>query len=260
MGSDSGGGAGIQADLKTFAALGVYGMSAITAVTAQNTRGVRGMRALEPDFVAEQIACVWDDIRVDAVKIGMTANAGIIAAIARELQKHPGTPVVLDPVMVATSGDALLDPEAVRALTGLLLPLAGVVTPNLPEAEALTGAPADGLTQMETAARALVRMGARAAIVKGGHLRGDAVDVLYDGREIIRFSSPRVDTPNTHGTGCTFSSAIAALLAQGRPLPEAVRGAKAYITQAIAHAEPIGGGHGPVHHFYELYHRAGLYK
>ena len=257
-GSDSGGGAGIQADLKTFAALGVYGMSAVTAVTAQNTREVRGVQPLPPVFVAAQIDAVWDDIRVDAVKIGMAANAGIIEAIAAALRRRAPVPVVLDPVMAATSGAALLEPDAVQALTGRLLPLCTVITPNLAEAEMLTGQPVQTVEQMEQAARALVRMGARAAVIKGGHLPGAAVDVLFNGQETRRFSAARVQNANTHGTGCTFSSAVAAMLACGDPLAQAVGTAKAYLTQAIVHARPVGGGRGPLAHFAALYAAAGL--
>lgn len=257
-GSDSGGGAGIQADLKTFAALGVYGMSAVTAVTAQNTREVRGVQPLPPAFVAAQIDCVWDDIRVDAVKIGMTANAGIIEAVAAALRRRPPVPVVLDPVMVATSGATLLEPDAARALVQTLLPLCAVVTPNLAESEALVGLPVRTPAEMEQAARVLVRMGAGAAVVKGGHLPGEAVDVLFDGRKTHRFAVPRVANPNTHGTGCTFSSAVAAMLARGLPLVQAVGAAKDYVTQAIARARPVGGGRGPLAHFAALYAAAGV--
>lgn len=251
-GSDSGGGAGIQADLKTFAAFGVYGMSAITAVTAQNTCGVRAVCAMEPELVAAQIDCVFADIRVDAVKIGMTANAGIITAIAAELQKHPGVPVVLDPVMVSTSGRALLAPDAVQALVRELLPLAAVVTPNLPETSVLVGREITTVENMHAAARELIAQGAKAVVIKGGHLDGDAVDVFFDGKTFLQLSQPRCSTQNTHGTGCTFSSAIAASLAKGMPLANAVREAKGYISQAIAHAEPLGHGHGPVNHFYAM--------
>lgn len=251
-GSDSGGGAGIQADLKTFAACGIYGMSAITAVTAQNTCGVRAVCAMEPDLVTAQIDCVFADIRVDAVKIGMTANANIITAIAAELKKHPGVPVVLDPVMVSTSGHALLSPDAVQALIRELLPLAAVVTPNLPETSVLVGREIATIEDMRTAARDLVERGAQTVVVKGGHLDGDAVDVFFDGKTFLQLSQPRTLTPNTHGTGCTFSSAIAASLAKGMTLAHAVREAKGYISQAIAHAEPLGHGHGPVNHFYAM--------
>ncbi len=249
-GSDSSGGAGIQADLKTFAAFGVYGMSAITAVTAQNTRGVKAVRAMDAGFVAEQIACVFEDIRVDAVKIGMLADAGIVRAVAAELRRHPGVPVVLDPVMVSTSGHTLLAADAAAALKSELLPLADVITPNLPEAAVLTGKKAQTADDMRKAAETLIRMGAKAAVVKGGHLPGDAADIAFDGKTFRTFSVPRLDTPNTHGTGCTYSSAVAALMAEGHPFLEAAGGAKRYLTGAIAHAEPLGHGHGPVAHFY----------
>lgn len=249
-GSDPSGGAGIQADLKTFAAFGVYGMSAITAATVQNTCGVREAQALKPGLVAAQIGCLFEDIRVDAVKIGMTADADVISAIAGELRKHPGVPVVLDPVMVSTSGHALLDPAAVHALTRQLLPLAALITPNLPETTVLTGREVRTVEDMRTAAVDLIALGARAVVVKGGHLDGDAVDVFFDGRDFLLLPQPRVATRNTHGTGCTFSSAVAAALANGKPLPDAVRVAKTYISEAIAHAETLGHGHGPVNHFY----------
>lgn len=252
-GSDSGGGAGIQADLKTFAALGVYGMSAVTAVTAQNTCGVRAVQTMKPELVTAQINCVFEDIRVDAVKIGMTVNAEIIASIASELRKHPDVPIVLDPVMVSTSGHALLDPAAVRTLTRDLLPLVSVVTPNLPETEVFVGRKITTVEDMRAAARELIAQGAKAVVIKGGHLSGDAVDIFFDGLNFLCLSHPRTPTQNTHGTGCTFSSAIAALLAKGQPLSVAVQGAKTYISEAIAHAEPLGHGHGPVNHFYALY-------
>lgn len=253
-GSDSSGGAGIQADLKTFAALDVYGMSAITAVTAQNTCGVRVSQALDPSLVANQIDCVFEDIRVDAVKIGMAANAAIIRKIAAELRKHTGVPVVLDPVMVSTSGHALLDPQAVHTLSEELFPLADLITPNLPETAVLTGQDIRTIEDMHAAARQLIKQGVKAVVIKGGHLDGDAVDVFFDGQAFRHFTSPRTNTRNTHGTGCTFSSAIAASLAKGLALSAAVETAKTYISQAIAHAAPLGHGHGPVNHFYAFHH------
>ncbi|MBI1886588.1 MAG: bifunctional hydroxymethylpyrimidine kinase/phosphomethylpyrimidine kinase [Chloroflexi bacterium] len=251
-GSDSGAGAGIQADLKTFAALNVYGTSAITAITAQDTRGVHGVVELPPGMVGQQIDAIVKDIGADAVKTGMLANAGIIEVVAAKLKEHGLRNVVVDPVMVAKSGDSLLREDAVAALTDLLLPLATVVTPNLPEAEVLAGRKVESDDDIRQAAREIVARGAEAVVMKGGH-RADAdqvIDLLYDGRGFHEFAGPRIDTTSTHGTGCTFASAIAAYLARGAPLPEAVRRAKEYLTEALRHAYPIGGGHGPVHHFY----------
>ncbi len=249
-GSDSGGGAGIQADLKTFAAHGVYGTSAITAVTAQNTTGVFGVTAMPADMVVAQIDAVAADLRPAAVKIGMLADPSVVRAVAAALRRHALAPVVLDPVMVAKGGDRLLTDDAVGALRDELLPLATVVTPNLPEAEVLTGMRARTPDDMLAIARRLVEMGAHSALVKGGHLDGDAVDVWTDGREQLRLSSPRIETRHTHGTGCTLSSAIAANLALGRALPDAIRAAKAYVSGAITHAPGLGAGHGPLAHFW----------
>ena len=248
-GSDSSGGAGIQADLKTFAAHGLYGMSAITAVTAQNTTGVTGVIALPPAFVADQIDAVVTDIPPNATKIGMLANAGIIESVADALARHRLPHIVLDTVMLAKSRARLLDESAVSALRTRLLPLADVVTPNVPEAEALTGLTITTAADLDEAARRIVSLGARAALVKGGHLPGPAIDVLWDGRQITRFEAVRIDTKHTHGTGCTLSSAIAAQLALGQDLPSACRLAKDYVTRAIAEAPGLGEGHGPLQHF-----------
>lgn len=257
-GSDSGGGAGIQADLKTFAALGVYGMSALTAITAQNTLGVQGVYELPADFVGLQIDSVVTDIGVDAVKTGMLANADIIAVVAARVREHGLPNLVVDPVMVAKSGDPLLRPDARDALISLLLPLAVVVTPNLHEARVLTGMKIETVEEMERAAVAIHRMGPRYVVVKGGHLEtGESVDVLYDGERFTHFPSPRVETKNTHGTGCTFASAIAAGLAKGLNVEEAVRQAKEYITLALRYSLDLGHGHGPTHHFAALYAKAG---
>jgi hydroxymethylpyrimidine/phosphomethylpyrimidine kinase len=257
-GSDSGGGAGIQADLKTFAALGVYGMSALTALTAQNTVGVQAIYELPADFVGLQIDSVVTDIGVDAVKTGMLANADIIAVVAAKVQEHRLPNLVVDPVMVAKSGDPLLRADAREALIRLLLPLAVVVTPNLHEARVLTGMEIETVKDMERAAVAIHEMGPRYVVVKGGHLSaGESVDILYDGEKFTPFSSPRVETKNTHGTGCTFASAIAAGLAKGLDVGEAVRQAKEYITLALRYALDLGHGHGPTHHFAALYAKAG---
>ncbi len=256
-GSDSGGGAGIQADLKTFAAHGVYGMSAVTAVTAQNTRGVSGVAELPPELVAAQIDAVFDDIGVDAVKIGMLANRAIVATVANRLLRWTGPPVVLDPVMVAKSGDPLLADDAVAALRDRLLPLATLVTPNHPEAERLTGLAAGSEAGRRQLAAALASRGP-AVLLKGGHLPGERiVDLLLADGDEHRFEHRRVATTSTHGTGCTLSASIAALLALGRPLPEAVGAAIDYLQGALEAAYPLGGGCGPVDHLYRLERRDG---
>jgi hydroxymethylpyrimidine/phosphomethylpyrimidine kinase len=249
-GSDSGGGAGIQADLKTFAALGVYGASAITAITAQNTRGVFAIQEIEPRIIAAQIDAVLDDIGADAAKTGMLASAPIIEVVADRVRAHRLTKLVVDPVMVAKSGDALLRPEAVSAVKVALLPLALVLTPNLPEAETLIGRRILTDEDARRAAEEIHAMGPRYVVIKGGHRSGDAIDLLYDGETFQTFAAARIDTPNTHGTGCTFSAAITAGLAQGLDVPTAVQAAKDYLTGAIARAYSIGAGHSPVHHFY----------
>ena len=248
-GSDSSGGAGIQADLKTFAAHGVFGLSAITAITAQNTLGVLRAEAIAPALVAAQIDAVAADLPIHATKIGMLANAAIIESVAAAIDRHRLPHVVLDPVMIAKSGAALLDPDAVHALRTRLLPLAAVVTPNAPEAAALTGHPVTSLDDLRRAAAVLVERGARAAFVKGGHLGGPAVDVFWDGATLTELTADRIDSRHTHGTGCTLSSAIAAHLALGEDLVSAVRAAKAYVTRAIAEAPGLGHGHGPLQHF-----------
>ena len=248
-GSDSGGGAGIQADLKTFSAYRVFGLSVITAVTAQNSVGVQGVENLAPAFVARQLRSVLEDFGVDAAKCGMLSVAPIIEAVAGVLAEHPIDKLVVDPVMVAKSGDSLLQPDAVEALIRHILPLALVVTPNLPEAEVLSGMTVANREEMEEAARRIGKLGARHVLVKGGHLKGDAVDILWNGREVTAFQVPRVESSNTHGTGCTFSAAIVAGLAQGRPLGEAVRDAKAYVTRAIREGFALGRGVGALRHF-----------
>jgi hydroxymethylpyrimidine/phosphomethylpyrimidine kinase len=248
-GSDSGGGAGIQADLKTFAAHGVFGTSAITAITAQNTLGVLAVHALPPELVAAQIDAVTSDLPPRAIKIGMLANAAIAIAVAARLRAFATAPVVLDTVMVAKGGASLLDADAVEAIRRELIPIAAVVTPNVPEAEALTGLSIRSVAGLRDAAARLVAAGARAAVVKGGHLDGPAVDVFFDGQTFTELRAERITTRHTHGTGCTFSAAITARLARGDDLLTAVRGAKDYITRAIAQAPQLGGGHGPVEHF-----------
>ena len=243
-GSDSGGGAGIQADLKTFAALGVHGMSVVTAITAQNSVGVQGIHMVPAGMVALQMDSVLSDIGADAVKTGMLGSAETIAAVAEKCRQYQIRSLVVDPVMVAASGDPLIEDDAVATLIEALFPLATVVTPNMPEAEALVGFPVSGLEAMEQAARAIARMGPRAVVVKGGHLEDQAVDVFYDGERTCTLASPRVATANAHGTGCTFASALAAELAKGAPLAVAVRTAKEFVTIALQGGYSLGAGPG----------------
>jgi hydroxymethylpyrimidine/phosphomethylpyrimidine kinase len=249
-GSDSGGGAGIQADLKTFSAFGVYGMTAVTAITAQNTVGVQAILELDPDLVVAQIDSVTSDIGVDAVKTGMLGNFEIVQAVADTLQERGIDRLVVDPVMVAKSGDALLQDDAVEAVRTRLLPLALVATPNLPEAEVLTGLAIRDQDGMRIAARAIAALGVRWVVIKGGHLANDqdATDLVFDGNHFESLSSPRIATKNTHGTGCTFSAAIAAGLARGLEPAEAIRRAKRFVTRAIEESLAIGAGHGPTNH------------
>ncbi|MCY3747290.1 MAG: bifunctional hydroxymethylpyrimidine kinase/phosphomethylpyrimidine kinase [Acidobacteria bacterium] len=251
-GSDSGGGAGIQADLKTFAAHGVYGLSAITAVTAQNTVAVTGVQEIEPELVCSQIAAVVSDFPVGAAKTGMLSSAAIIGAVAKAVDDHE-LRVVVDPVMVAKSGHRLLRPDAVEALRDDLLPRATLLTPNVPEASDLTGLPVGDEDDMRAAGEKLLGMGARAVLMKGGHLNGDAVvDLFLDGSRVVRLRSHRIHTRATHGTGCTLSAAVAANLALGRTLAEAVKRARQYLRTAMLRAAPLGEGHGPLGHLPEL--------
>jgi len=258
-GSDSSGGAGIQADLKTFAALGVYGASVITSVTAQNTREVTGIYDLPAEFITLQLDTVVRDLAIDAVKTGMLSNPAIIHAVSDHLANHRVEKLVVDPVMVAKGGAALLRKEAETELVRKLLPLAYVVTPNLPEAEVLAAMSIHNLEDMEQAARRIHAKGPRYVVVKGGHLEGPPVDVFFDGQRFQYFAGERIETKSLHGTGCTFASAIAAELAKGVEIAEAVHNAKAYITTAIRLAEPIGHGFGPTHHFGDLYRQAARY-
>lgn len=260
--SDSGGGAGIQADLKTFSAMGCYGMSALAALTAQNTLEVRGIHALPPDYVALQIDTVIEDLGVDAVKIGMLFNSNIIEAVAGRLEAYGIDRVVLDPVMVAQSGAKLIEDDAIESLRQFLFPLSTTITPNLPEAETLLGVPIEDRSQMEEAARSLLQYGSESVLLKGGHFEEEqSLDCLVlqepdeAGREVYWYEAGRIPTRNTHGTGCTLSSAIAAGLAKGESLPGAVGHAKDYITGAIRAGSRyrIGGGGGPLHHFYEFW-------
>lgn len=257
-GSDSSGGAGIQADLKTFAAHGTFGMSVITAVTAQNTCGVTKVQNIDCDVVKAQIEAVFDDIRVDAVKIGMVSQPEIIEAIASCLRHYQPKIIVVDPVMISKSGYPLLAPEACATLIKELLPLATLLTPNLPEAEAITGLQVSKKEEMRPVAEKIIALGAKAVLVKGGHLNDTADDLLFDGSTETWFPGKRIATKNTHGTGCTLSSSLAANLAKGLSLREAVQASKAYVTTAIEHGIALGSGCGPTHHFVELYRKAGL--
>jgi len=257
-GSDSSGGAGIQADLKTFAAFGTYGMSVITAVTAQNTQGVTVVQDIEPGVIDAQIKAVFDDIRVDGVKIGMLSVPETISVVARGLQRYQPKIVVLDPVMVSKSGCHLLQPTAKRALVQELLPLVTVVTPNIPEAEEITGYSINNKADMIDAAKKINSIGACCVLLKGGHLDGQPDDLLYDGKQCLWFTGRRIISKNTHGTGCTLSSALTVNLAKGVPLEQAVQRAKEYVKIAIEHGLDIGSGCGPTHHFVELYRKAGI--
>ena len=256
-GSDPGGGAGIQADLKTFSALGAFGMAVMTALTAQNTQRVSGVHTVPPAFVGQQIDTLMEDIRVDALKIGMIATAEIALAVADRLSQAKPPAMVLDPVMVAKSGDRLLDPSAIDTVRTALVPLATIITPNLPEAAVLLDRPEPAdMAGMRDVALALAELGPRCIMLKGGHLAGgESPDLLYDGERLIELPSRRIDTKNTHGTGCTLSAAIAALIPQRRDIATAVADAKAYVTAAIGHsgALAVGSGHGPVHHFHALW-------
>jgi hydroxymethylpyrimidine/phosphomethylpyrimidine kinase len=248
-GTDPSGGAGIHADLKTFQELKSYGMSVITSVVAQNTTGVQAVHHLPLDMITQQFDSILSDMPVDAYKTGMIASVDMMKAIKEKISKLD-VPYVMDPVMVATSGDALINENARRYLQEHLLPLATIVTPNIPEAEFLTGRSIKTISAMQDAAKQLVHQyGAGAALVKGGHLTGDATDILYDGGKMYMFTAERVHTKNTHGTGCTYSAAITAYLGQGVPLPIAVEKSKQFITQAIQHAFPLGNGNGPTNHF-----------
>ena len=250
-GSDSGGGAGIQADLKTFAAFRVYGSSVITAITAQNTVGVTAVHEIPPAIVTAQLDAVLGDIGADAAKTGMLSSAPIIGAVAAAVRRHGLTKLVVDPVMVAKSGDRLLREEAVAALREALLPLALIVTPNIPEAETLAAMAITNDDDRREAARRIAAYGPRFVVIKGGHVAGDPIDLLFDGRDFVPIGAgPRIDTPNTHGTGCTFAAAITAGLARGLAPEAATREAKVYLTAALQASYQIGAGHSPVNHFF----------
>jgi hydroxymethylpyrimidine kinase/phosphomethylpyrimidine kinase len=256
-GSDSGGGAGIQADLKTITVLGGFGMSVITALTAQNTLGVYGIHDVPPAFVAAQFDAVATDIGIDAAKTGMLATSEVLRVVAGKIRQYGIEKLVVDPVMVAKGGMSLIREEAKITLIAELIPLAFVLTPNIPEAEVLSGIRISTLSDMKEAARIIRNLGARHVVVKGGHLSGDAADLLYDGREFRTFSAPRVATEDTHGTGCTYSAAIATCLGRGMDVPGAVGEAKRYITEAIRCAWRVGGGHGPTNHLAPLFTSVG---
>lgn len=252
-GSDCSGGAGIQADLKTFSAHGVFGMSVIVSVVAENTSRVIDIQDITPDMIKKQIDAVFEDIEVDAVKVGMLATPRCMGAVAEKLRYYRPGNVVIDPVMYAKNGCPLMEPAAVGALIKIVIPLADVLTPNIPEAEKLSGMRILCAADMEAAARKICAMGCKAVIIKGGHAAGDALDILFDGEKFTHFQTARIQTKNTHGTGCTFSSAVAAQLANGKSLQEAARDAKKYVTTGIEHALAIGKGCGPTHHFYDIY-------
>jgi hydroxymethylpyrimidine/phosphomethylpyrimidine kinase len=252
-GSDCSGGAGIEADLKTFAAHGVYGMSVIVSVVAENTVRVIDIQNVAPDMIEKQIDAVFEDIGADAVKIGMLSQSNCMEAVARKLNEYKPKNVVVDPVMVAKNGCPLMQPDSMSTLVHEILPLADLLTPNIPEAERISGICISSISDMERAAEQIAGRGAKAVLVKGGHASGDAVDVLFDGRRFTHFSAECINTKNTHGTGCTYSSAIASNLALGFSLEEAVSSAKKYVTTAIRHSLQIGKGCGPTHHFYDLY-------
>ncbi len=248
-GSDSGGGSGIQADLKTIQSLGGYGMSVITALTAQNTLGIKSIQPVDPDFVALQMDAVLEDIGADSIKIGMLANAGIVRVVAERIAKHHIEKVVIDPVMASTTGDALLDERGREALVKELFPLGYVITPNIPESEILTKKKIAGLSDMKKAARRIRKMGPKNVLVKGGHLEEAPIDILHDGYQDYEFYSQRAGTRHTHGTGCTLSSALATFLAQGLPLMESIDKAKRYLYRALRFSLPLGRGIGPANHY-----------
>ena len=259
-GSDSCGGAGIQADIKTFSAHGLYGMSVITAVTAQNTQGVFAVQDIDKEIIAKQIQAIYEDIEVAAVKIGMVSQIDTIKVIGKELAKFKAKNIILDPVMISKSGFDLLRKESKEILIKELMPIADIVTPNIHEAQAITGLKIENTKDMEKAAIEIYKMGPKNVLIKGGHLEEDAIDVLFDGEKIELFKGRRINTKNTHGTGCTLSSAIAANIALGYGVKESVRKAKEYINIAIEHSLEIGKGVGPTNHFYLLYKKAGVFN
>ena len=259
-GSDCSGGAGIQADLKTFSAHGVFGMSVIVSVVAENTEKVIDVQDISEDMIKKQIEAVFEDIGVDAVKIGMLSNPQCMKTVAEQMKHYKPLHIVVDPVMYAKNGCPLMDPSSIDTLVNTIIPIADIITPNIPEAEKIINSNIQSIKEMEDAAKRIYDMGCKAVVIKGGHHMGSAIDVLYDGKELSYFDTKRIDTKNTHGTGCTFSSAITALLAKGFSTREAVNEAKKYITGAIQHSSELGKGNGPTNHFYDLYRRAGIYE
>lgn len=257
-GSDCSGGAGIQADLKTFSANGVFGMSVIVSVVAENTSRVISVENISPETIKNQIDAIFEDIEVNAVKIGMLSDSLCMNTVAEKLIQYKPKFTVIDPVMIAKGGHALMQGDALSTLIEKIIPLSYLLTPNIPEAEIITGMKISTLDDMKKSAEKIFSMGASNVLVKGGHLKGDALDVLYDGKDFHTFSSERINTKNTHGTGCTYSSAITANLAKDCPLILSVAKAKAYVTTAIEHSLEIGKGHGPTNHFYELYKKGNM--
>ncbi|MDR0571293.1 MAG: bifunctional hydroxymethylpyrimidine kinase/phosphomethylpyrimidine kinase [Rickettsiales bacterium] len=252
-GSDCSGGAGIQADLKTFLANGVFGMSVIVSVVAENTFRVLDIQNVTQDMIKNQIDAVFEDIPVDAVKVGMLSSIGCMNAVAEKLKQYSPVHVVVDPVMYAKNGCALMEEDAIGTLIEVVIPLATLITPNIPEAEKITGMKINSIDDMKKAAKLVLNFGCKAVLLKGGHLDGDAVDILYDGESFNEFKAKRIDTKNTHGTGCTYSSAIASNLALGFNLVKSISNSKEYITEAIENSLNIGKGHGPVNHFYKFF-------
>lgn len=252
-GSDCSGGAGIQADIKTFSAHGVYGMSVIVSVVAENTSRVIDIQDISSDMILKQMDAVFEDIEVDAVKIGMLSGCECMSAVSEGLRKYKPENIVIDPVMLAKGGHALMQQNAIEYFKSQLIPFAHMLTPNIPEAEVLTGMKIDSVPEMKEAAQIIYSMGAKSVLVKGGHLNGDAEDILFEGTKFYSFKTKRIDTKNTHGTGCTFSSAIASNLALGKDLYNSVNAAKEYVTMAIEHSLKIGKGHGPTNHFYKFW-------
>ena len=257
-GSDCSGGAGVQADLKTCSAHGVFGMSVIVSVVAENTSRVIDIQNITPDIIGKQIDAIFEDIAVDAVKIGMLSDTACMEIVTKKLQEYQPPNVVIDPVMYAKNGCPLMQPQAIDTLIEKIIPLATVLTPNIPEAEVICKREIKTEQDMKVAATQIYGLGCRAVLVKGGHYIGNAVDILFDGKEFYRIETKRINTKNTHGTGCTLSSAIASNLALGRDVPTAVRNAKEYVTMAIEHSLSIGKGCGPTNHFYELYRKGGM--
>lgn len=259
-GSDCSGGAGIQADLKTFSANGCFGMSVIVSVVAENTSRVISIQNITSEVIKDQIDAIFEDIEVDAIKVGMLSDIEAMKTVAKKLREYNPKITVIDPVMIAKGGCALMQPDALGTLKDEIIPLAYLLTPNIPEAETITGMKIDSVNNMKAAAKMIYNIGAKNILIKGGHLSGDAIDILFDGKRYYSFTNERINTHNTHGTGCTLSSAITANLANGMDMPKAVEEAKKYVTMAIKYSLEIGKGHGPTNHFYEFYKMKGILK